>query len=289
MAWNWSNLTKPSMWADHTFGEKGIGGSGGTPEQRAQLDETGLASNQFAEWNQGGAMAGQLEAHNQREQMRKYASGQDSQSAEQLRQSLQQNQAAQMSNAAGASPQNSAMAARTGAMNMSRQGYGLAGQQATAGIQERTAANAGLNDMIMKQQQLHQQGAAQGRANAVSAYGGGNVEGTWGDKWGKSVGGLIGAAASDRRLKTDIKDGDKDAKSALSKLRSYTYDYKDEKYGKGKQFGPMAQDMEKAGLGHAVIDTPSGKMVNGAKAALSGLALTAALARRVEKLEGSKK
>ena len=36
----------------------------------------------------------------------------------------------------------------------------------------------------------------------------------------------------------------------------------------------------------AVIDTPAGKMVDGAKTATSALALTAALARRVSKLEG---
>ncbi len=256
--------------------------------RRAMLSETGLASNQFAEWNQGGSQAGALEAHRQREQLRRYASGQDSQSAEQLRQSLQQNQAAQMSNAAGASPQNSAMAARTGAMNMSRQGYGLAGQQATAGIQERSAANQALSDSIMKQQGLHMQGSLGARQTAASAYGATEDEKSALEKFGPAIGAAL-ATYSDRRLKKDIKGGDEDAKTALSKLRSYTYNYKDEKHGKGKQFGPMAQDMERAGLGHAVIDTPTGKMVHGAKAALSGLALTAALARRVEKLESGKK
>ena len=75
---------------------------------------------------------------------------------------------------------------------------------------------------------------------------------------------------------------------SLSKLKAFSYKYKDEKYGKGKQHGVMAQDLERAGLGHAVINTPRGKMVDGGKAALSSLGLVAALGKRVSELEGKK-
>jgi hypothetical protein len=68
------------------------------------------------------------------------ARGENSVSAEQLRQSLQQNLAAQRSMAAAASPNNAAMAARTAAMQQGKLGSGLAGQQATAGLQERNQA-----------------------------------------------------------------------------------------------------------------------------------------------------
>jgi hypothetical protein len=135
------------------------------------------------------------------------------------------------------------------------------------------------------------QAALQARQNAISGFGGGTPEKTWLEQYEKPIQAgsqALALAASDKRLKTDIKDGDEDSKRILQGLKSYSYKYKDEKYGKGKQHGLMAQEMEKSGLGHAVIDTPDGKMVHGAKAALSGLALTAALARRVESLEKKK-
>jgi hypothetical protein len=256
-------------------------------KRRALLNETGHASNEFAEWNQGGSQAMQKEALAQRAQLQRYASGQDSLSAEQLRQSLGQNLAQQSSMAAGASGNNAAMAARTAAMQQGRLSSGLAGQQATAGIQERAAANKALSDMIMGQQGLHMQGALGARSTAAQSFGAGDDEKSFLEKYGPTIG-AAAMAASDERLKTDIKDGDKTAKDALSKLGTYSYRYKDEKHGKGQQFGVMAQQLEKAGLGHAIVDTSEGKMVHGAKAALSGLALTAALARRVESLEKKK-
>ncbi len=72
----------------------------------------------------------------------------------------------------------------------------------------------------------------------------------------------------------------------LNALRSFSYRYKDEdKYGKGERTGIMAQDLERAGIKHAVIDTPSGKMVHGAHLATANTAMLAALRRRVERIE----
>jgi hypothetical protein len=87
--------------------------------------------------------------------------GEESISAEQLRQGLQQNVAAQQSMAAGARPGNQAMAARTAAMQAGRMGAGLAGQQALAGIAERQAAAGQLGGLqtALRQQDL---GAALG-------------------------------------------------------------------------------------------------------------------------------
>ncbi len=267
-----------------------LGDKGGQPQQRANLDQAGGASNDFANYNQNQIMGLGDQSQQQRDYLRRLQTGQDSLSAEQLRQSLGQNLAAQRSMAAGASPQNAAMAARTGAMQMGKLGSGLAGQQATAGIQEREAASRALAANLGQQTQANMQGALQGRSNAISAYGGGQIDPSWVDKYSKPVGDTFAALAkSDRRAKADIEDGDAKASKMLAGLKAYSYRYKDEKDGKGTQFGPMAQDMERAGLGHAVIDTPDGKVVHGAKAALSGLALTAALARRVAKLEGGGK
>lgn len=262
--------------------------SASTKKQRADLDETGLASNQFAEYNQGGYQALTGEAAAQRDALRRQALGQDSLSSEQLRQGLQQNLASQRSMAAGASPQNSAMAARNAAMNMGRAASGMSGAAATAGIQERQAAQNALSQMILQQRGQDLQGALGSRQNAISGYGGIKPEGTKLDQYAPLIkaGGDVAAAISDERAKTGVQPADGRARSILDGLKAYTYRYKDASNGAGPQVGVMAQDMERAGLGHAVRDTPNGKMVDAGKAATSSLALTAALAERVKKLEG---
>jgi hypothetical protein len=99
------------------------------------------------------------------------ASGQDSISAEQLRQGLQQNMAGQQAMAASARPGNAAMAARTAAMQGARMGSGLAGQQAVAGIAERQSANQALGSLLMAQRGQDMQGALGGRGQALQGYG----------------------------------------------------------------------------------------------------------------------
>lgn len=222
-------------------------------------------------FRQQGAMS-----HDVYQSMADQASGKTSISGEQLRQGLQQQYGQQRSMAAGAAPQNQAMAARTAATQMGRAATGMSGQAAVAGMQEQMAARRAQGEFLQRW-----------RDQELSAAQGGGPDKTWMEKYGPAITAGAGmVAASDRNLKTDITDGDAKSKAITDKLKAYSYKYKDEKHGKGDQFGPMAQDMEEAGLGHAVINTPEGKMVHGAKAALSGLALTAALARRVSKLEG---
>jgi hypothetical protein len=259
-------------------------------ERRRLLYEQAQKSGAFAD--RGEAGFGQLggEASAQRDYLRRLASGQDSVSAEQLRQGLQQNLAAQSSFAAGASPRNSAMAARTAAIQSARLGAGMAGQQAIAGLQERQMAHQGLSNMILQQRGQDMNVALQGRQGANAGYGAYTTpmtpEKSDAEKYGPIVlGALTAAMKSDRRAKKNIRGGDREANAAIKGLRAYVYEYKNERDGKGKQLSPMAQDMERAGLGHAVIDTPEGKMVHGAKAATSALGLVAALGRRVERLE----
>ena len=263
--------------------------SGSTKRKRADLNETGLASNQFAEYNQGQYQQLAGEAAAQRDALRRQASGQDSLSSEQLRQGLQQNLASQRSMAASAAPGNAAMAARNAAMNMGRAASGMSGAAATAGIQERRAAQDALSQMILQQRGQDLQGALGGRQTAVSAYNATTPEGSWLDKNAPLIKmGADGAAAvfSDERGKAAIKPADGRAARILDGLQAYSYRYKDAANGAGPQVGVMAQDMERAGLGHAVRNTPNGKMVDAGKAATSSLALTAALAERVKKLEG---
>ena len=268
-------------------------------QRKALLYGQAQAAGGFADTAQQGY--GQLgnEAAAQRGFLQALASGQNSISAEQLRQGLQQNLAAQQSMAASASPMNAAMAARTAAIQSARLGAGLSGQQALAGLQERQMAQQALANMILQQRGQDLQAALGSRGNALQGYGAANAgapEKSWIEKYGPAITGALGtaasfskggAAASDRRLKTDIKDGDDEANEAAAKLpRAWVFKYKDQRFGEGKQLGTMAQDLERAGLGHTVMDTPGGKVVHGAKLATANTAMIAAMSRRLERLEG---
>ena len=224
--------------------------------------------------------------------LQRLANGQDSIAAEQLRQGLAQNQAAQMSMAAGASPQNAAGAARTAAIMMGRQGAALSGQQAVAGLQERAQAQGQLANAIQGLRGQDLQAALQGRQNAIAGYGGYvtpmTPEKSGLEKYGPAIqSGLSAMAMSDRRTKTGIRDGEIDAAKALRGLKAYSYKYKDEaQHGAGRRVGIVAQDLEKAGLKHAVIDTPAGKMVHGGHLATSLAAMMPVISKRLDRLEG---
>jgi hypothetical protein len=104
--------------------------------------------------------------------LRDIASGRNSVTAEQLRQSLGQNLSAQRSMAASASPQNASMAALMASRNAMNLGSGLAGQQALAGMQERQAAQQALAQMMLGMRGQDAQVALGSRQNEISGYGG---------------------------------------------------------------------------------------------------------------------
>ena len=97
-----------------------------------------------------------------------------------------------------------------------------------------------------------------------------------------------GMSYSDRALKTDVAPGDAPANKAIAVLQPYTYAYKDPQYGAGPQVGVMAQDLEKAGLKQAVVDTPAGKAIDPGKLSGANTAMIAALGRRVTAIEDAK-
>lgn len=144
----------------------------GEEEQRAGLTSQAGASGDFAGTGEKGfgALGGALTS--EADYMRKIARGEESVSAEQLRQSLGQNLSAQQSMAAGAAPQNQAMAALQASRNAMQLGSGLAGQQAVAGMQERQAAQQALAQMLLQQRNQELQAALGGRQNAISGFGG---------------------------------------------------------------------------------------------------------------------
>jgi hypothetical protein len=160
---------KPWTWGDE---------SNSTKQQRGNLDHQGQEASGFANEGQDAYTGMRAEGAGIRDMLRKQATGETSLSSEQLRQGLQQNLAAQHSIAAGAAPGNQAMAARQAAMNSARLGYGMSGQAATAGIQEREAGARALSDAYNQQRALELQQALQSRQNATSAYGGIKPEGS---------------------------------------------------------------------------------------------------------------
>ena len=194
--------------------------------------------------------------------------GRNSVAQQQLQQGLQQNVSAQRSQAAGAAPQNSAMAARNAQMNSARLGYGMSGQAATAGLQERNQAAQQLGQSQLQEGQL-QSGAAQTAGNLYNQAQGNALQGgsnlaNYSPWWSGMLSGAGSAAAvmSDERLKENVAGADAASKKALGRLNAVSYDYKDQKHGKGRQFGVMAQDLERAGLGHTIIESIAGKAVD---------------------------
>lgn len=93
--------------------------------------------------------------------------------------------------------------------------------------------------------------------------------------------------ASDERLKTNIHDGSAAANAATARLGAVMYNYIDPALGAGPQLGVTAQNLEHAGLGHVVADTPGGKVVHGAKLAAANTAQIAALGQQVAQLRAA--
>lgn len=138
---------------------------------------------------------------------------------------------------------------------------------------DRQKANAG--------QQAGAYAAQTGRLGALIGQGGigGGLQG---------IGGM--AMASDKKLKTNIKDGENAADAFMSALRPKMYEYIDKKYGAGERLGVMAQDMVQSSMGdQAVVEGQEGKMVDTRKATSALLASTARLNERLSKLEKGKK
>jgi hypothetical protein len=165
-------------------------------EQRANLNNQGGMASEFADIGQQNYGQLTAEAAALREAMRRRASGQDSLSAEQLRQGLQQQVAQQRSMAAGAAPQNAAMASRNAMNNMARASAGMSGNAAMAGIQERAAAEKALADLMIQQRGQDVNVALGSRQNAISGFGGVKPEGSLLDKWGPAFAAVPGMFAN---------------------------------------------------------------------------------------------
>lgn len=255
------------------------------------LAQQGGRAGQFADTTQQNYLGYGLQGQQALGNLAATAAGQNSVSAEQLRQGYQQGLAGQQAMVASASPQNSAMAARTGAIQAGRLGAGLAGQQAVAGLQERQQAQAQYGNLLQGLRGQDLSAATTSRQNAESGYGAGMTgapQKTWMEQYGPAI--MAGASVlSDKRTKTKIEDGTKAADSALKGLKAALYEYKDPAFGAGKRVGIMAQDLEKAGLGHAVMDAGGRKAVHSGHLAAALAAMMPGLDSRLAALEGKAK
>ena len=196
--------------------------------------------------------------------------------AEQLRQGLARNVAGMASFQQSARPGQQGLATRMAAQQASKMGSEISGQSALARMMEQQAARQQYNALMLglRGQDKQVEVANIGQPSDFDRYLGMGA-------------GIAGAALlSDERVKTDIRPADKKADALLDGLRAYSYRYKDAKHGAGEQLGVMAQDLERAGLSQAVIETPAGKAVDGAKLAGGLAAALASVHGRVKKLEG---
>lgn len=178
-------------------GALGLGAYDPSNQYRDSLNANAQQQGQFGQTLQQQYMQNQAGIANTMGMLQGLANGQNSVSAEQLRQGMQQGQAQQMSMAASAAPQNQAMAARNAMMNAGNLASGMMGQQAMAGLQERQAALNALSQMQMQQSGQNINGALGFAQNANNAYGTDlqNPQKTIGSLVGGSIGGLAGAAA----------------------------------------------------------------------------------------------
>lgn len=113
------------------------------------------------------------------------------------------------------------------------------------------------------------------------------------------VGGIIGgaaqagaAAASDERVKKEIKPAHKEIRSFLDSLGVHSYKYKDDEKplrGKDRYVSAMAQELEKTEIGKSMVkDTKDGKVVDYGKGFGTMLAAQADLHQRLKQLEKKK-
>lgn len=97
------------------------------------------------------------------------------------------------------------------------------------------------------------------------------------------VGSMAALAFSDKNLKEDISDGDKDANDMVSNIKPSKFKYKDDPKHE-ERLGIMAQDLEKSPMGKSlVIETPKGKAIDTMKALAAVMAVQGALDKRLKK------
>ena len=176
----------------------------------------------------------------------------------------------------------------------------LAGMQQNSGAQleQARAAGAGINSGNWATQEgLNRQdlsmglnAAGTGAAALATAFGGNDDARRTGLASGAEAN-RASIAASDERRKTNVHRADalSAALETVGNAPGYSYRYKDPGQPgakPGRQYGPMAQDLERGPLGDTLVkDTPNGKMVDTGRVAMMGASAITELNHRLEALE----
>lgn len=253
-----------------------------------------------------------------RKQLKDIASGVGpSLATAQLKQAQDRTLAQQLAAASSQRGGNQAALQRTLARQQGAAGQELAQQAAVTGMQERGQAQQQLGAMLSQEQaaadqavnnylQLgfsidQAQAAAQQdlerlRQGARAGQAALGTQASIANQQAQSqlLGGLLGGGAtigaallSDKAQKKNVKNAKKDTADFLQALSAQKYDYKPESgEPSGKNYGIMAQDLEKSKMGKSlVMDTPLGKAVDVKKGFGAALASMAELNRRTSELE----
>lgn len=230
----------------------------------------------------------------------------------QLKSATSRNLAQQLAAAASGRGGNPAALQRQLAQQQASAGRDLAEKAAETRIQERTAAQGQLGQILGQEQQLvdglRQRYIAQGFDIAtaekkarqqfeMSKYGADKQAQSAADAAsGNVLGSVLGAGASifggllsDENKKKDIKPAKKEVNSFLEQLNAREFKYKnpaDLGATAGTRYGIMAQDLEKSKIGKSLVkETSNGKMVDTNQGFAAVLAAQSELHKRVKELE----
>lgn len=164
-----------------------------------------------------------------------------------------------------ASTKNQASTVTTAAQDITKQNN-LASQDLAAQAQSQSAQQQQFNDKNINK--TNQQATDQSNKDDISRA----------------------LALSDRRAKTDVKPERTGFVAMLRTLSPASWEYKDPAAGPGKQFGVMAQDLEKTPVGkQLVVETPKGKAIDPAKSIGPILANLKLLTDRIDAVEKKKR
>ena len=107
---------------------------------------------------------------------------------------------------------------------------------------------------------------------------------------GNVLGSGLGGMASDARVKMNVEEAAEQIDEFLKNLSPVSWEYKDrDKYGSGRKFGVMAQDMEKSEVGRSFVftDEDGVKRIDYGSALAAMMATIKHLSDKIEKLEGT--
>lgn len=115
---------------------------------------------------------------------------------------------------------------------------------------------------------------------------------------GRGISGLFGnpvdqsggmSVLSDEEMKKMAEEKKSTMMNFLDAINPYQFEYKDKEHGSGKQYGVMAQDLEKSKVGQSMVrNMKEGKMIDSTATIGPTLASLGYIHERLKKLEGKK-